>query len=199
MSFDKNPEQNWDKSWKKTNFFSKSQCFQILSRFGTIHLRRWQIFTTFDPYPTTIGIPAKGDFWSLCTVTFDHRPMVTPLPPKTCWRLKWMVPVILTHFFTIRIKSEMRFSIKFEWKNMDGPFDNLDCENQSPKYMCCCCVACSIFIVFNKNAQMKLLFSNELSHCDTKFKIWWVFISKKGVVQGLSWQSVLFRLVLVNS
>ena len=26
---------------------------------GTIHLRRWQIFTIFDPYPPTIGIPAK--------------------------------------------------------------------------------------------------------------------------------------------
>ena len=27
--------------------------------FGTIHLRRRQIFTIFDPYPPTIGIPAK--------------------------------------------------------------------------------------------------------------------------------------------
>ena len=26
---------------------------------GTIHLRRWQIFTIFDPYPPTMGIPAK--------------------------------------------------------------------------------------------------------------------------------------------
>ena len=26
---------------------------------GTIHLRRFQIFTTFDPYPLTICIPAK--------------------------------------------------------------------------------------------------------------------------------------------
>ena len=26
---------------------------------GTIHLRRQQIFTIFDPYPPTIGIPAK--------------------------------------------------------------------------------------------------------------------------------------------
>ena len=29
---------------------------------GTIHLRRRQIFTIFDPYPPTIGIPAKC-FW----------------------------------------------------------------------------------------------------------------------------------------
>ena len=27
--------------------------------YGTIHLRRWQIFKIFDPYPPTIGIPAK--------------------------------------------------------------------------------------------------------------------------------------------
>ena len=26
---------------------------------GTIHSRRRQIFTIFDPYPPTIGIPAK--------------------------------------------------------------------------------------------------------------------------------------------
>ena len=26
---------------------------------GSIHLRRRQIFTIFDPYPPTIGIPAK--------------------------------------------------------------------------------------------------------------------------------------------
>ena len=30
---------------------------------GTIHLRRWQIFTIFDPYPPTIGIPAKCFLW----------------------------------------------------------------------------------------------------------------------------------------
>ena len=31
--------------------------FQVY--FGTIHLRRRQIFTIIDPYPPTIGIPAK--------------------------------------------------------------------------------------------------------------------------------------------
>ena len=64
--------------------------------FGTIHLRRRQIFTIFDPYPPTIGIPAKClwrgflilmycDLWTIGT--WGH-----PSPPKTCWRLKWMVP-----------------------------------------------------------------------------------------------------------
>ena len=35
---------------------------------GTIHLRRWQSFMIFDPYPPTIGIPAKclwGKFFIL--------------------------------------------------------------------------------------------------------------------------------------
>ena len=31
----------------------------IINLLGTIHLRRRQIFTIFDPYPPTIGIPAK--------------------------------------------------------------------------------------------------------------------------------------------
>ena len=31
---------------------------------------------------------------------FDHQHMVTPLPPKTCWRLKWMVPYVLVWVMT---------------------------------------------------------------------------------------------------
>ena len=52
--------------------------------YGTIHLRHRQIFTIFDPYPPTIGIPAKcyeGDFWSLCTVTFRPSAYVDTPPP----------------------------------------------------------------------------------------------------------------------
>ena len=65
---------------------------------GTIRLRRRQIFTIFDPHPPTIGIPAKC-LWrrflilmycDLLTIgTWGH-----PSPPKTCWRLKWMVPIV---------------------------------------------------------------------------------------------------------
>ena len=33
--------------------------FRDHNHLGTIHLRRRQIFTTFNPYPPTIGIPAK--------------------------------------------------------------------------------------------------------------------------------------------
>ena len=63
---------------------------------GTIHLRRRHIFTIFDPYPLPSAFQKnayEGDFWSLSTVTF--WPLAhgdTPPPPKTCWRLKWMVP-----------------------------------------------------------------------------------------------------------
>ena len=34
----------------------------------------------------------KGIFDPYVLWPFDHRYMGTPLPPKTCWHLKWMVP-----------------------------------------------------------------------------------------------------------
>ena len=52
---------------------------------GTIHLRRRQIFTIFDPYPPTISIPAKAyevDFLSLCTVTFQPLAHGDTPPPQ---------------------------------------------------------------------------------------------------------------------
>ena len=36
----------------------------------------------------------KGIFDPYVLWPLDHRHMGTPLPPKTCWRLKWMVPMI---------------------------------------------------------------------------------------------------------
>ena len=71
--------------------FFKGPCSnrQVISfHLGTIHLRHWQIFTSFDPYPPTIGIPAKClwrgflilmycDLWTIGT--WRH-----PYPPKTC-------------------------------------------------------------------------------------------------------------------
>ena len=49
---------------------------------GTIHLRRRQIFTIFDPYPPTIGIPYEGDFLSLCTVNFGPSAHGDTPPPQ---------------------------------------------------------------------------------------------------------------------
>ena len=40
----------------------------------------------------------KGIFDPYVLWPFDHRHMGTPLPPKTCWCLKWMVPnLIMSH------------------------------------------------------------------------------------------------------
>ena len=39
--------------------FLEKTCTRKISMWGTIHLRRRQIFTIFDPYPAIIGIPAK--------------------------------------------------------------------------------------------------------------------------------------------
>ena len=66
---------------------------------GTIHLRRRQIFTIFYPYSPTIGIPAKcllmkDIFDHYVLWPLDHWHMGISLPPKTCWRLKWMVPYV---------------------------------------------------------------------------------------------------------
>ena len=81
---------------KKVHFFSARCLAKLL---GTIDLRRRQIFMIFDPYLPTIGIPAKC-LWrgflmfmycELLTIgTWGH-----PSPPKTCWRLKWMVPYVI--------------------------------------------------------------------------------------------------------
>ena len=48
----------------QTPVFSHSTSFcpyslKFTAGLGTIHLRRRQIFTIFDPYPPTIDIPAK--------------------------------------------------------------------------------------------------------------------------------------------
>jgi len=87
--------------------------FRLSEHIGTIHLRRRQIFTIFDPYPPTIGIPAKClwrgflilmycDLWTIGT--WGH-----PSPPKTCWRLKWMVPNL---DFELRSNNLISFSFQ---------------------------------------------------------------------------------------
>ena len=51
----------------------------------TIHLRRRQFFTIFDPYPPTVG-----SFLLLSVGKFCK--FLTPPPPNKCRLLKWMVP-----------------------------------------------------------------------------------------------------------
>ena len=67
-------------SWHKSDFD-----FWPLA-LGTIHSRRRQIFTIFDPYPPTVG-----SFLLLSVGKFGK--FLTPYPPKRCRRLKWMVPL----------------------------------------------------------------------------------------------------------
>ena len=45
---------------------------------------------------------------------FDHRHMGTPLPPKTCWRLKWKVPYVnlCNLFWLLQMKN---FKKKKSW------------------------------------------------------------------------------------
>ena len=54
------------------------------------------IFHNFWPLPLyhrhSSKMLMKGILDPYVLWPFDHRPMWIPLPPKTCWRLKWMVP-----------------------------------------------------------------------------------------------------------
>ena len=52
----------------------------------------------------------KGIFDPYVLRLFDHLYMVTPLPPKTCWRLKWMVP-----YFEIHEKKLDEIGFPFPW------------------------------------------------------------------------------------
>ena len=62
-------------------------------RLETIHLRRRQIFTNFWPLP-----PYRRQFFS--TIRRQIWQIFDPSPPKTCRRLKWMVPKITWfHYF----------------------------------------------------------------------------------------------------
>ena len=71
------------RKWTYDRLFQNSDLFD----FGTIHLRRRQIF---DPYPPTIDIPAKCLWRGFLILMYCD--LWTP-PPKTCWHLKWMVPM----------------------------------------------------------------------------------------------------------
>ena len=53
---------------------------------GTIHLRRRQIFTIFDPYPPLASV---GSFFT--TIRRQIWPIFDPSPPTNCRCLKWMV------------------------------------------------------------------------------------------------------------
>ena len=68
----------------------------VFDHFGTIHLRRRQIFKIFDPYPLRRQI-----FTTICR---QFWPIFDPSPQKNCRRLKWMVPFLL-HYQNTRQQS----------------------------------------------------------------------------------------------
>ena len=62
--------------------------YRTLKYIGTIHLRRWQIFTIFDPYLPSF---LQQFFTTIC---WQIQQMFEPSPPTKCRHLKWMVPYI---------------------------------------------------------------------------------------------------------
>ena len=48
----------------------------------------------------------KGIFDPYVLWPFDHRHMRTPLHPKTCWRLKWMVPCNAVKVHSLQFRRE---------------------------------------------------------------------------------------------
>ena len=57
---------------------------------GTIHLRRRQIFPNFWPLPSAVFLYYPS----------ANMANFLPFPPKTCWRLKWMVPLLAKYHLT---------------------------------------------------------------------------------------------------
>ena len=89
---------------------------------GTIHLRSRQIFTILDPYPPTVSIPAKCLWRGLLILIYCDLLTIgtwwTPLPPKTCWRLKWMVPKIIKPvIWTQHQRSKVNVRSNFHFRN----------------------------------------------------------------------------------
>ena len=93
----------------------------------------------------------KGIFDPYLVWPFDHRHMGTPLPPRTCWRLKWMVPnryldrdiirtmqardhpyITSAHFFTFSDPPGAPTQILC-WRNIGTPPDwNLKANTANP-------------------------------------------------------------------
>ena len=65
--------------------------------YGTIHLRRRQIFTTFDSYPLPSAV-----FLLLSVGKFDQF-----FTPTNCRRLKWMVPIFYTRWHWVNTHKEI--------------------------------------------------------------------------------------------
>ena len=66
-------------------------------------------------------VPVPQDVLSLGNPTLDYRQKRTPLPPKTCWQLKWMVPNLeVWNFITLKL-SYLCSTLNFRRRD---PFQN---------------------------------------------------------------------------
>ena len=88
------------KYWLLVSFYFAELC-KVWGRLDNIFIRDHSFKTSvnfhdFWPLPPyhqhSSKMLMKGIFDPYVLWPFDHRHMGTPLPPKTCWRLKWMVP-----------------------------------------------------------------------------------------------------------
>ena len=85
---------------------------------GTIHLRRRQIFTIFDPYPPTIGIPAKCLWRRFLILMYCDLSTI-----ETCWRLGWSQNCRRLNEFTGKLQSKIALAYCLP-KNFDHRIKN---------------------------------------------------------------------------
>ena len=82
--------------FKESNDLQHSQYILSTQGYGTIHLRRRQIFTIFDPYPPPSANLAN--FWPLPPKKCRRLKLMAS-PSKKCRRVKWMVPTRYVVYF----------------------------------------------------------------------------------------------------
>ena len=108
--------EDWEKSsgsWLSGNEMS-CEYFLLRPRYGTIHLRCWQIFMIFDPYPTAVfhyypsailpifdpsplkntDVLMDGPYHKLCSSGFRIWTF--------CFNIKWLILKIYILFFLKR-------------------------------------------------------------------------------------------------
>ena len=120
---------------------------------GTIHLRRRQIFPIFDPYPPyhwhSSKMLTKGIFDPYVLWPFDHRPIGTPLPPKTCVLNGWSL------IFRVSLCKHRRIFKEFD----DSPLLLVE-EQIIISFICMFKNTCECNFNLNKNNGWGLLISS---------------------------------------
>ena len=122
------------KTWLLIFMFAKSllQCFFLLQYFLLLRDHPFKTsanFHDFWPLPPyhrhSSKMLMKGIFDPYVLWPFDHRPLGTPLPPKTCWRLKWMVPSPKLWHISLKARTS-NFSLLHRHTCMRAKVENFD-------------------------------------------------------------------------